>query len=147
MSLFLITGQADFTDEFFYEILLITANFIRDLIVLLLIIVANVCITVFLKQYTNRQQERDISSQNAKRVNFNNCVLALILCSMSTCVHLMVFVVVVISFFQDGLELSRPIAIFPVLLNSIKYALNFFIFRSLNKKFRDKFRILILGSK
>ncbi len=129
---------------------MLTANIIRDLLVLFLIVFANILLIKCLKKIVIKKRKREISNQDAKKLNFNNCIIALIVCIMSTCIHTLVFITMVLRLTEnDSLseKLSRSISIFPVLLNGLKYALSFFIFRFLNKNFRDRCRELFFNPK
>jgi len=114
--------------------LLLACNFLRDLVVLIIIIIANITIGILLKKYAPISE-----NSNTEITLRNNGLFAFILCSLSTLVHLLMFSVIIIA--MQEIPESRPMATLfgtiGTLLDEIKYAINIFLLYKLNKKFRE----------
>jgi hypothetical protein len=108
---------------------IISANFIRDLVTMLLEIVFNISLIILLKKYVARRN-RIISTRSNENNNNNtelkNGAIALILCSFSTVIHAATFSVYFFNSAHDFYFIFLPMIF--ILFHIIKFSQIFLIF-------------------
>jgi hypothetical protein len=101
-------GTSVYVKNQIFQIALFASNFIRDLLLAVIEIGLNIVLIVLLKRYFDMKKRRSVSAgqdsdklsaNNNKKIKWQNSVIALILCSLSSVQHCLTFSVLFILLF------------------------------------------------
>lgn len=128
------------------KIILLCITFLRDIVPLIGEIFVNIILVVVIVRYFKQKSVLQNQKKNSiipfNRTNLKNSYIALVLCLISVCNHMLVFLGIVLFLKIEHNTFLNLKALFEICY-SLRHSINFFIFLILNKKFRENFMLLI----
>jgi len=124
-----------------FKYLVMACNLLKDLVSFIIIIIINITLGILLKKIALDNSLNNQGMPTERVLNFKNGLIAFIMCSLSSLVHILTSTGLIIDIlfreWTQSKKVSALVYLFAVVFNEIKYGINIIILYNLNKKFRQ----------